>query len=242
MHQLQSAYSSWPSYLRKKWAIALICVTLLPKKTGHFENIQQFMSWRCSMSVDGVDKGAEERPSSDLIKWDSLFNLSDDSEFHTSVELGWDWGSNYFVSFWITPVLRPAICWDFKFMFLFGSRKCWACWGSKLLQAICWGSKVFCFFWDHTSVEFGWGQQYAVDPILFFFLDLLRLTVLLKPVLTRPHAIHMHTCSEQSSKVMTVGIRVLVVENMNWLVVSWREDCWQYELAVFKGWSFIIAC
>ena len=59
-----------------------------------------------------------------------------------------------------------------------------------------------------------------MDPILFFFLDLLRLTVLLKPVLTRAHAIHMHTCSEQSSKVMTVGIRVLVVENMNWLVVS----------------------
>ena len=101
MHQLQSAYSSWPSYLRKKWAIALICVTLLPKKTGHFENIQQFMSWRCSMSVDGVDKGAEERPSSDPIKWDSLFNLSDDSEFHTSVELE-------------APII----------LFLFGSHQC----------------------------------------------------------------------------------------------------------------------
>ena len=39
------------------------------------------------MSADGVDKGAEERPSSDLNKWDSWFNLSDDdSDIHVHVD------------------------------------------------------------------------------------------------------------------------------------------------------------
>ena len=32
---------------------------------------------RGSMSADGVDKGTEGRPSSDLNEWESWFNLSD---------------------------------------------------------------------------------------------------------------------------------------------------------------------
>ena len=39
------------------------------------------------MSADGVDKGTEERPSSDLNEWDSWFNLSDDdSDIHVDTE------------------------------------------------------------------------------------------------------------------------------------------------------------
>ena len=42
---------------------------------------------RGSMSGDGVDKGTEGRPSSDLNEWESWFNLSDDdSDIHVDTE------------------------------------------------------------------------------------------------------------------------------------------------------------